>query len=77
VGQYAELGKIEADDAIGPLDPDIEKAVLPGERFGVVPSARRQRAAVGPDHRCHQGVVDPGRTPVVVDDAAGQPIPLV
>ena len=76
-GADAELGKIESDDAIDPLDADIERAVLIGERLGVIPAARREGAAVGAEQRRHLGVGDADRTLALIDDAAGEPISLV
>ena len=75
--QQAVLAVVEAHDLVHPLDADIERAAVLGERFGVVPAPRRERLAVRTEDRRHLGVGDAGRPVAVVDDAAAQPAALV
>ena len=46
--QQAVPAEIEPHDAVRPLDADIERVAVAGERLGVVPAARAQRPAVRP-----------------------------
>ena len=57
------LGEIEADDAIDPLDADIEHAILLGERFGIEPASRGQRPPVRAEHRRHLASAMPAGRP--------------
>ena len=61
-GAQAVAAVVEAQDFVGALDADIERAAVIGERFGVVPVAPRgDRPAVGPEDRRHFGVGDRDR----------------
>ncbi len=75
--QQAVTPDIETHDAVHALDAEIDRAAILGDRLGVVPAARRERLAVGAEHRRHLGVRDPGRPRAVIDDAPAQPAALV
>ena len=75
--QQSVFRVVEFYDLVHALDADIERAVIVGERLGVEPSARGQRAPVGAEHRRHLGIGDPGWRSAAIDDAAAQPLRLV
>src|SRR5260370_26909465 len=75
--QYALPREIETDDAVHPLDADVEPSVPFGERLSLEPAARRERAAVGAEHRRHHGVGNADRPATLIDDPAREPPSLV
>jgi hypothetical protein len=48
--------EIETYDAVHAFDADIEPPIAFGERLGVAPSTRGERAAVGSEHRRHRSL---------------------
>src|SRR6266852_3048756 len=75
--RYALPSEIETYDAVHPLDADVQPSVPYGKRLGIVPSARRERAAVGAEHRRHHGLGNADRVTALIDDAAGEPPSLI
>src|SRR5215471_1722310 len=76
-GEHALPSEIETYDAVHPLDADVEPSVPFGKGLGVVPSARRERAAVRAKHRRHHGIGNAQRLAAFIDDAAGEPPSLI
>src|SRR6266436_7867978 len=75
--QYAVPSEIETYDAVHPFDADVQPAVAFGKRLGIEPSASRERAAVGAEHRRHHGLGNADWVAALIDDAAGEPPSLV
>ncbi len=71
------LAVVEAHDLMDALDPHIERAAVLGDRFGVVPAAIDEGAAVGAEDRRHLRIGDAVRPGALIDDAAAQPPALV
>src|SRR6516162_495265 len=76
-GEKALLAVIEADNLMDAFDAHIERAAVFRDRFRVIPTARRQRSAVGTQDRRRFGVRDAARPRALVDDAAAKPPTLV
>ena len=76
--QQAELAEIEAHDLVDAFDAEIGRAIVFGERFGVVPAACcRDRAPIRTEYRRHLGIRDADRNIIAIDDAAFQPAPAI
>src|SRR5882757_3182104 len=71
------LGKIEPQQLVDALEPDIDHRSVERDRLAVEPAARGNRLAVGAEHRRSLDIVEPGHLAPLVDDAAGKPASLV
>ncbi len=76
-GQQTTLGIIEFQDAMNALQRDIGKAAIFCQRFGIVPAARRDRAAVAVEHRRDFTIGNAGRALTLIRDASTQPEPSI
>src|SRR5258708_39186126 len=71
------LRKIETQHLVDALDPDVDKGSIERDRFRIEPAARGERPAVGPQPRRGPDVVEPGHLAPLIEDAPGEPGPVI